>query len=112
MNYVLLSFSFFTSIIILGSSLLNTLESKLPTIFVNNFRYGKFGMKNKVSKITVEVPKAWFKHMYMLAIYIFGFTFYLVTCIYVFNSDVPNWFIQLLNITCGHDRVATSKYIC
>ncbi|XP_018579620.1 polyprenol reductase [Anoplophora glabripennis] len=109
MNYILLGFSFLTSTIILGSSLLNTLESKLPIFFVENFRYGKFGVKNKVSKIVVKVPKSWFKHFYMFAIYFFPYIFYLVTSTYMFNSDVPKWFIQLLNITCGEDRVATTS---
>lgn len=77
---------------------------------MKNFRYGKFGVKKEISKLAIEVPKSWFKHFYVLAFYIFIYIFYLVTCTYVFNNDVPRWFIQLLNITCGRDREATSKY--
>lgn len=109
MNYILLAFLFLASFTAAGGSLLIALENKLPTFFLKNFRYGKFSIKNKTSKLAVDVPKSWFRHFYALGLCIYAYGFYMITSTYIFDSKVPKWIIELLNATCGQDRVATSE---
>ncbi|KAJ8919447.1 hypothetical protein NQ315_016547 [Exocentrus adspersus] len=113
MNYISLGFSLLTSAIIIGGSLVNTLEDKLPAFILKNFKYGKFGFKGKqsrlASKIVIDVPKSWFKHYYLFAIYIYAYGFYVATCTYIFDYEAPKWLIDCLNLVCGQHRVATTS---
>lgn len=114
MNFVLLLFVLFTICIVINGFLLNFFENKLPIFFIKLIRYGKFSHKGEIygftSKIIFEVPKSWFRHFYCGGILVFNLIFYQATQAYIFNSESPEWLLNLLNITCGTNRKAYSKY--
>lgn len=113
MNFVMVLFSLLTTSIILSGSLLNYFEKKLPTFFIKIIRYGKFAHRGKTSgladKLIIEVPKYWFRHFYVLGVLVYAFVFYQATTVFIFNSDLPNWLNNFLDLLCGSNRKAHSK---
>jgi 3-oxo-5-alpha-steroid 4-dehydrogenase 3 len=103
---------FFASItlptIVLGA-LMNIFEPYLPVFIGQTVRYGKFASKQESSLLKkLEVPKSSFRHFYITAALIYyPLVFYEVISVYVFNREVRDWFVTLLNFSCGHDRIAT-----
>lgn len=110
MNFIQIIFCLLTIGIIAFGSLINYFESKLPHFLNQTFRYGKFSAKGKKSKLVTEVPKAWFKHFYLFAVLIYTYVLILVTTVYIFNWNVPNYVSSALDQICGSSRYAyTSK---
>ncbi|KAJ8966460.1 hypothetical protein NQ317_011447 [Molorchus minor] len=68
-------------------------------------------MKN----LTLQIPKSWFRHFYILAVFVYTYIFYIVTNTYIFRQDIPNWFTYMLKTLCGEERYAyasaTKTYI-
>ncbi|KAL1506322.1 hypothetical protein ABEB36_005710 [Hypothenemus hampei] len=104
MNYIQIIFSLFTSIIIISSTALNFLESRLPTIFSECIRYGKFAATTK-SNMVIQVPKSWFKHFYVVAFFEQTFIFGLVLMVYCWDMPVPSFLMYFLDTICGKDRI-------
>lgn len=111
-NYVKIMFSLFASNMFLMSSLINTVEPYLPGTFKRLFRYGKFAYQES-SLPLVEVPKAWFKHFYVLSAITSVTSLILAINVYVFNLNPPNWIQSVLNETVGSTRSASGncKYV-
>nr|CAI5826131.1 unnamed protein product [Callosobruchus analis] len=107
MNLVLLYFAIISWTMIMYSSLINLFEDHLPNILVDTFKYGKFACSKKQQLLTkIEVPKAWFKHFYVVACVVFAYTFYVTTSTYVVGASVPEWFLSFLSVCCGEFRIA------
>ncbi|CAH1970472.1 unnamed protein product [Acanthoscelides obtectus] len=107
MNFVLLYYAAMSWTMIMYSSLVNFFEDYLPRILVEAFKYGKCACNEKTKLVSkIEVPKAWFKHFYVIAVIVFSYIFYATTWVYVVGGDVAEWFSNFLNICCGQGRVA------
>lgn len=110
----MLLFSLLTTSAILSGSLLNYFEEKLPSFFVRAIRYGKFAHQGKTSgflnRMIIEVPKCWFRHFYRMGVFVFIVIFYQATTVFIFNSELPVWSYNFINLACGTNCTAHSKY--
>ncbi|VEN54728.1 unnamed protein product [Callosobruchus maculatus] len=107
MNLVLLLFAVMSWTMIMYSSLINFFEDYLPNILVEIFKYGKVASSKRQGLHTkIEIPKAWFKHFYVVAVVAFAYIFYVTTRVYVIGANVPEWFLNFLIICCGQSRIA------
>lgn len=110
LNLVKISFSLITSFSILCGSIYNCFEQYLPEFFKRFVKYGKLDNR-KSKKNCMEVPKAWFKHFYVIALSLSIITFLLTTYVYVLGNRMPNWLSWYLNETVGLFRVATGNFL-
>lgn len=110
-NYVQLFFTFFTTIIIVTGSLINSFEAYLPAFISQIFRYGKFAYNGseKTSKLVISMPKSSFRQFYKFAVIIFTFILIIATKVYVYGENAPSWLRFIVDLTCGKDRVAYGK---
>ncbi|XP_023016003.1 polyprenal reductase [Leptinotarsa decemlineata] len=108
MNLILLTFSIFTTTVIIYSSVINFFEKNLPTFLKKNFRYGKFACKENVQGI-IEIPKSSFKQFYRVAVLVCTYALYEATSVYIFNREPAERLSNFLLITCGSDRIAYSS---
>ncbi|CAG9836980.1 unnamed protein product [Diabrotica balteata] len=109
MNYILLGFSLASTLMILFSNILNFFEKNLPTVFSQTIRYGKFASKEKskrFSKFLIEIPKACFKHFYVVALNCYAVVFAMVTAVYLLKYEVPWWVVELIDLVGGEERVS------
>ncbi|ENN78912.1 hypothetical protein HUJ04_009435 [Dendroctonus ponderosae] len=105
MNLLQIVFCVLTATLIVYSSLINLLEPRLPQFLSRVFRYGKFAVPGK-SVFAVEVPKAWFKHFYILAVVEYICFMGLLSLVYFAGMAVPPQINSILNTLCGPDRIA------
>lgn len=108
MNYVQILFSLFTTSVIACGSLINYFEKYLPQFISQSFRYGKFSVVGKKSILTIEVPKSWFKHFYVLAVILFTYLLSVIIAVYLCEFKVPYYLLQILDTLCGEERYAHS----
>lgn len=104
--FVIITFS----MVILGA-LMNHFESYLPVFIKKTFRYGKFASNEKSQLVqSVEFPKSYFRHFYVIATFIYCPIFLKETIfVYLLNREVDDWFKTLLDFSCGYDRTATGR---
>ncbi|CAG9762402.1 unnamed protein product [Ceutorhynchus assimilis] len=103
MNLIQILFCLMTAVMIIYSSIINLLESKLPHDLIQLFRYGKFSAVSK-SNLIIEVPKSWFKHFYSVAFLEYSYLLWLVTMVYVCDMKVPDHVKYFLDFVCGKER--------
>lgn len=96
--------------IVLMGSLINWFEKRLPVIFAQTFRYGKFAYDGKPSKFKViEVPKSWFKHFYVFSSLYSLYALYWVIDVYLYGAQPSAWLLKYLDFFCGSNRHTESK---
>lgn len=104
--YIQLTFT----IVVLGS-LMSLVEHKLPNSVRQMFRFGKHAHTGDSDKLVqkIEIPKSWFAHFYVFAI--FWSWFWLILAIYVyFNGHQPSSLLMnYLDLSCGSDRQGESE---
>lgn len=93
----------FTLVILICGCLINLLESKLPTIIRQSYRYGKHQYKGNgdplISKL--EVPKAWFAHFYIFAFLWSLLAFYLVIKSILMQTVASSYILDFLDFVGG-----------
>ncbi|XP_078053420.1 polyprenal reductase isoform X2 [Augochlora pura] len=103
----LISMIFFYATLFTGivGLLITYVESYLPVLITRSYRYGKFS-DNTYQKLVVktEVPKRWFKHFYVFATSTSSYVLYLIFYKYLYNGNIPESVIWLLNICLGRNR--------
>lgn len=76
------------------------------------FRYGKHSHKDGNDKLIklIEIPKSWFSHFYVFAIFWSWFWFVLAICIYFYDYQPSPFLMSYLDLSCGSDRKSESKF--
>lgn len=100
-----------TFVIVVLGTLMSLLEKYLPTAIKQTFRYGKHANKEKSDKLVekIEIPKAWFSHFYVFAIFWSWGSFALACSVYLISYQPHRYLISYLDLSCGSDRSAESK---
>lgn len=97
------------ALVVIGT-LINLCESSLPPYIVQVFKYGKFAHTKNALVLKTEVPKSYFKHFYLTAALIYWpVAYYQVLSAYLFGNEVPSWFNNILDFSCGSNRKATGN---
>ncbi|XP_059608324.1 polyprenol reductase-like [Phlebotomus argentipes] len=101
----LLYSSMIASVMLLGC-LVSAVEPHLPAFLTQTFRYGKHSLKARRNALVdrLEIPKSSFRHFYVFALILSGFTFYLVMRTYVGGKSPPDTLLVLLDFFCGKKR--------
>ncbi|EZA54361.1 hypothetical protein DMN91_001608 [Ooceraea biroi] len=88
--------------------LMNCLEPYLPVWLIRTYRYGKFSAtENHFIVAKFEVPKKWFKHMYLFAAPASIVTLFLVLYKYIFNGTLPEIILMALDTSLSTSRQAS-----
>lgn len=87
-------------------TLINFVEPYLPVLLTQTFRFGKHSYKGAPSRLVqlVEIPKAWFRHFYVSALFVSTACMYIVVHVYVGGYQTPDSLLWLLDVLCGSDR--------
>lgn len=111
MNLLKLLFAQMALYMVILGGLINAFEQHLPVLISRSYRYGKFASQHNSKGFLkhIEIPKSWFKHFYVYSSILSTVFIILLTRIYFLKSSVPQWAIDLLNISCGEPRYASSK---
>ncbi|KAL6254149.1 hypothetical protein P5V15_014774 [Pogonomyrmex californicus] len=98
-------FAFFSAYTIILGLLINFMESFLPASISCTYLYGKFvtKMPHPIAK-KFEVPKRWYKHFYIFAAPVMTCTLCLLLYKYLYNGNVPEIILILLDIFLGTSR--------
>lgn len=101
-----------TFVVVVLGTLMTLLEKYLPVAIKQMFRYGKHAHKEKSDKLVerIEIPKAWFSHFYVFAIFWSWASFILAVNVYFFGYQPHRYFFSYLDLSCGIDRKAESEY--
>ena len=112
MNLINILFMQLTFVIVILGTLMNLIERYLPTVIKQTFRYGKYAHKENSDKLVekIEIPKAWFSHFYVFAIF-WSWGWLIITVSVYFYDYQPHQYliISYLDFSCGNDRKAESK---
>jgi len=110
-NLIDMIFINFVLVMVVFSTLINLSESKLPTIILQTFRYGKHAYNGIPSTFVsqCEIPKAYFKHFYAFAIVWSSLVFGLATSVYAFGMPAPKWIVSALDLLCGTNRSVSAS---
>jgi 3-oxo-5-alpha-steroid 4-dehydrogenase 3 / polyprenol reductase len=86
-------------------------EEKLPNSIRQMFRYGKHSHKGESDKLIelIEIPKSWFSHFYVFAIFWSWFWLILSISIYFYEYQPSQLLLSYLDLSCGRDRQPESK---
>nr|XP_033332256.1 polyprenol reductase [Megalopta genalis]XP_033332257.1 polyprenol reductase [Megalopta genalis]XP_033332258.1 polyprenol reductase [Megalopta genalis]XP_033332260.1 polyprenol reductase [Megalopta genalis] len=109
MQVNLISIAFLLATLSLGivGLLITYIESYLPVLITRSYRYGKFSDNTYQPHVMkIEIPKRWFKHFYVFASPFSSYVFYLVLHKYLWNGDIPENVIWMLNMFLGTNRRA------
>ncbi|KAG5670163.1 hypothetical protein PVAND_000444 [Polypedilum vanderplanki] len=112
MNLINLLFIQLTVVIVILGTLMNLIEKHLPTNVKQMFRYGKHaynGEKSDKLVSKIEIPKTWFKHFYVFALFWSWSAVILSIAIYFFDQKPHEYFIKYLDLSCGQDRKAETS---
>lgn len=109
-NYVKIYFSLLTSLMILMGSIVNSLEKYLPHFVSEVVRYGKYGVKDKKLQF-IHIPKAWFKHFYVISSVTAIAAFILTVNVYICGNKPPAGFLLLLDASVGVIRIPTGNLL-
>lgn len=113
MNLINLLFLQLTLVIVILGTLMNSIEKYLPVSIRQMFRYGKYAHKgDKSNKLVekIEIPKSWFSHFYIFALFWSWSLTILAVSVYFFNYQPHPYFITYLDFSCGKDRQVESKH--
>lgn len=113
MNLINILYLQLTFVIVVLGSLMNSIESHLPTAIKQMFRYGKHSHKEKSDKLVerIEIPKSWFSHFYVFAIVWSWASFVLAIKVYFSGYQPHPYLIAYLDLSCGNDRKVESEFI-
>lgn len=111
MNLINILFLQLTFVIVVLGTLMTLIEKYLPTAIKQTFRYGKHANKEKSDKLVekIEIPKSWFSHFYVFAIFWSWGSFLLAISVYIFGNQPHRYLINYLDLSCGSDRNAESE---
>lgn len=111
MNLINILFMQLTFVVVILGTLVTLIEKYLPTSIRQMFRYGKHAHKESSDKLVekIELPKAWFSHFYVFAVFWSWIWFILAVSIYFFDHQPHQYLIAYLDLSCGSDRAAESK---
>jgi 3-oxo-5-alpha-steroid 4-dehydrogenase 3 / polyprenol reductase len=100
-----------TFVIVILGSLMTLIENHLPNSIRQAFRYGKHASKEKSDKLVelIELPKAWFSHFYVFAIFWSWASLLLAISVYFYQYQPGSYLIGYLDLSCGDDRKAESE---
>lgn len=106
-NWVDTLFIFFISTIAIMGTMINFIEPYLPVLLTQTFRFGKHSYKGAPNRLVqlCELPKAWFRHFYVLALFVSTASMYMVIHVYVLHHRASEQLLSLLDALCGSDRV-------
>lgn len=113
MNLINILFMQLTFVIVILGTLMNLVEKYLPAFIKQSFRYGKHAHKENPDKLVekIEIPKAWFSHFYVFAIFWSWISLMLAVGVYFFDYQPHSYIINFLDLSCGSDRSVESKTI-
>lgn len=98
------------TIVVLGS-LMSLIEHKLPNSIRQMFRYGKHAHTGDNDELIkrIEIPKSWFSHFYVFAIFWSWFWLILTISVYFYGYQPGSLLLNYLDLSCGSDRAAESE---
>lgn len=110
-NLINILFLQLTFVIVVLGSLMSVIESKLPDSIRQMFRFGKCAHKGNSDRLIeiIEIPKSWFSHFYVFAIFWSWFWSILAISIYFYGYQPNKLLLNYLDLSCGRDRGAESK---
>lgn len=111
MNLINILFLQLTIVIVVLGSMMTLIEDYLPTAIRQTFRYGKYAHKAKSDKLVelIEMPKSWFSHFYVFAIFWSWACTMLAVSVYFWEYQPHRYLIAYLDFSCGSDRREESK---
>lgn len=112
-NLINILFLQLTFVIVVLGSLMSMIEHKLPDSIRQMFRYGKHAHKGDPDRLIklIELPKSWFSHFYVFAIFWSWFWFILTTSVYFYGYQPNKLLLNYLDLSCGSDRKAESEFL-
>lgn len=113
MNWIDLIYIYFIFTIVILSVCINLSESNISPVLLQTFRYGKHAYQGVPSRLVqaFEIPKSYFKHFYVFAIVWAILILGLTVNLYILDTKVPNWIIDVLDVLFGADRHVSGMFI-
>ena len=106
-NLVWLVLIFFTIYMVIFSFMINVLEPLTPKIISDAFGYGKTTNANLNRLVRlIQVPKAWFLHFYIFAVFFMAFLLSMVIKVVVLSEDLPQYMSIFLDFFTNESRIA------
>lgn len=92
--------------VLICSFMINYLESLTPSLIINSFRYGKLSCGYYKSFLfrSVEIPKRWFRHFYVVAVIWSTVTLCFTLYTYAYTVPVSKWILYLLDSIGSSER--------
>ncbi|XP_017098013.2 polyprenal reductase [Drosophila bipectinata] len=113
-NLLQLIFGTFIATIAFFGGLMTFVERYLPNSIRQAFRYGKHSFKGELDPFIahLEVPKSWFRHFYIFAVFWSWLAFYIITSTIQSGKEAPEYVMRFLDFMAGgrsHRKVETDS---
>ncbi|KAH8413344.1 hypothetical protein KR009_010085 [Drosophila setifemur] len=102
-NLLQLIFGTFIATIVFFGGLMTFVERHLPNSIRQSFRYGKHCFRGELDPLIeyLEVPKSWFRHFYIFAIFWSWLGCYLVVSVILSQREAPEYVLRFLDFVGG-----------